>query len=120
MAGTWPGPPHAISPGGHSIDDPEPKYGLAVTGVADPARLIRIDAGRPGLPLSLTKPLGIGVLNSRHEATGERFAQAVAAMTTLNRDAAAAAVAAGIECGTVHGGDPVGCQYWGANIRSRV
>lgn len=75
--------------GGHSIDDPEPKYGLAVTGVGDPGTLMRIDSGRPGTPLSLTKPLGIGVLNTRHKATGERFAQAIDAMTTLNRDAAA-------------------------------
>ena len=36
--------------GGHSIDDPEPKYGMAVTGVADPDRLLRNDAARPGLP----------------------------------------------------------------------
>jgi selenide, water dikinase len=50
--------------GGHSIDDPEPKYGMAVTGVADPDALLRIDAGQPGLPLSLTKPLGLGVLNA--------------------------------------------------------
>jgi selenide, water dikinase len=54
--------------GGHSIDDPEPKYGMAVTGTADPAALLRIDAGRPGLPLSLTKPLGTGVLNAWHKA----------------------------------------------------
>ena len=86
--------------GGHSVDDPEPKYGMAVTGLADPDRLIRADAGRPGQPLTLTKPLGIGVLNSRHKATGEVFEHAVATMTTLNRDAAAAAVAAGIRCGT--------------------
>ena len=86
--------------GGHSVDDPEPKYGMAVTGVADPARLMRNDAGRPGLPLTLTKPLGIGVLNSRHKATGEVFPQAVAAMTALNRAAAAAALAAGVTCAT--------------------
>ncbi|MGH3970905.1 MAG: selenide, water dikinase SelD [Mycobacterium sp.] len=86
--------------GGHSIDDPEPKYGLAVTGVGDPATLMRIDSGRPGTPLSLTKPLGTGVLNTRHKSTGERFAQAIDAMTTLNRDAAAAAVAAGVKCAT--------------------
>jgi selenide,water dikinase len=86
--------------GGHSIDDPEPKYGLAVTGTGDPATLMRIDAGRPGLPLSLTKPLGVGVLNTRHKSTGERFGQAIDAMTTLNRDAAAAAVAAGVRCAT--------------------
>lgn len=86
--------------GGHSVDDPEPKYGLAVTGFADPGRLLRLDAGRPGQPLSLTKPLGIGVLNSRHKATGEVFPEAVAAMTALNRDAAVAALAAGAGCGT--------------------
>ncbi|MEW2296305.1 selenide, water dikinase SelD [Streptomyces sp. NPDC006743] len=86
--------------GGHSVDDPEPKYGMAVTGLVDPGRLLRNDAGRPGLPLSLTKPLGLGVLNNRHKATGERFPQAVAAMTALNRDAAAAAVAAGARCAT--------------------
>ncbi|GAA4249949.1 selenide, water dikinase SelD [Dactylosporangium darangshiense] len=86
--------------GGHSVDDPEPKYGMAVTGVADPDRLLRNDRGRAGLPLTLTKPLGIGVLNSRHKATGEAFPHAVAAMTTLNRAASEAALAAGAECAT--------------------
>ncbi len=86
--------------GGHSVDDPEPKYGMAVTGIADPAKLLRNDAAKPGLPLTLTKPLGIGVLNSRHKATGEVFQAAVATMTALNRDAARAAVAAGIEAAT--------------------
>ncbi|HEX6514391.1 MAG TPA: selenide, water dikinase SelD [Nocardioidaceae bacterium] len=86
--------------GGHSIDDPEPKYGLAVTGLGDPDRLLRNDAGKPGTPLTLTKPLGLGVLNNRHKATGEVFPEAVAVMTTLNRDASAAALAAGVECAT--------------------
>ncbi len=86
--------------GGHSVDDPEPKYGMAVTGIADPERLIRNDAGRAGLPLTLTKPLGLGVLNSRHKQTGETFPQAVAAMTELNREASVAAVAAGVRCAT--------------------
>ncbi|MEV5826352.1 selenide, water dikinase SelD [Spirillospora sp. NPDC052242] len=86
--------------GGHSVDDPEPKYGMAVTGVADPDRLLRNDTGAPGLPLTLTKPLGVGVLNNRHKATGEAFPQAVAAMTELNRDASAAALAAGARCAT--------------------
>jgi len=86
--------------GGHSIDDPEPKYGLAVTGTAPEQDLLRIEAGRAGLPLSLSKPLGVGVLNNRHKATGERFAQAIDVMTTLNRDASRAAVAAGIRCAT--------------------
>src|SRR3984957_18191888 len=66
--------------GGHSIDDPEPKYGMAVTGLAGPAPALRIDAGRPGLPLSLTKPLRSGVLNARHKATGEVFPAAIEVM----------------------------------------
>lgn len=86
--------------GGHSIDDPEPKYGLAVTGIADPGRLLRNDAGVAGVPLTLTKPLGLGVLNNRHKVTGEVFPEAVEVMTTLNRDAARAALAAGVVCAT--------------------
>jgi selenide,water dikinase len=86
--------------GGHSIDDPEPKYGLAVTGLGDPAHLLRNDAGKPGTPLTLTKPLGLGVLNNRHKATGDVFPQAVATMTELNRDASRAALVAGITCAT--------------------
>ncbi|WP_432543569.1 selenide, water dikinase SelD [Kineococcus sp. SYSU DK002] len=86
--------------GGHSIDDPEPKYGMAVTGIGDPDRLLRGDAAVAGLPLTLTKPLGLGVLNNRHKATGEVFAEAVDVMTTLNRDASAAALAAGARCAT--------------------
>ena len=86
--------------GGHSIDDREPKYGLAVTGLGDPSRLLRNDAGEPGLPLTLTKPLGLGVLNNRHKATGETFPEAVAVMTTLNREASRAALAAGARCAT--------------------
>ncbi|TDD96467.1 selenide, water dikinase SelD [Actinomadura rubrisoli] len=86
--------------GGHSVDDPEPKYGMAVTGVADPDLLLRNDTGRPGMPLSLTKPLGLGVLNNRHKATGEVFGHAVEVMAALNRDASAAALDAGAVCAT--------------------
>ncbi|MDQ1714942.1 MAG: selenide, water dikinase [Frankiaceae bacterium] len=86
--------------GGHSIDDAEPKYGLAVTGIADVRELIRNDAAEAGLPITLTKPLGVGVLNNRHKATGEVFPEAIDVMTTLNRAAGAAAVGAGIHAGT--------------------
>jgi selenide,water dikinase len=86
--------------GGHSIDDPEPKYGMAVTGLVDLDRIIRNDAAVPGTPLSLSKPLGVGVLNSRMKATGDVSEAAVASMTALNRDAGRAAVAAGIRAGT--------------------
>jgi selenide, water dikinase len=91
---------HCHVAGGHSIDDPEPKYGMAVTGTADPATLLRIDAGQPGLPLSLTKPIGTGVLNAWHKATGEVSAAAIDVMTTLNADASRRALAAGIRCAT--------------------
>lgn len=90
----------AFLAGGHSIDDREPKYGVAVTGLADPDRLLRNDAARAGLPLTLTKPLGLGVLNNRHKATGERFDEAIAVMSTLNRDAAQAALDAGVTAAT--------------------
>lgn len=86
--------------GGHSIDDPEPKYGMAVTGLVDPNHLLRNDSAVAGLPLTLTKPLGVGVLNNRHKATGEVFAQAVDSMVGLNRAAAVGAVAAGATAAT--------------------
>ena len=86
--------------GGHSVDDAEPKYGMAVTGLAAADTLLRNDAGTAGLPLTLTKPLGVGVLNSRHKATGEVFAHAVESMASLNRDASRAALAAGVRCAT--------------------
>lgn len=73
---------------------------MAVTGIADPAKLLRNDAAEAGLPISLTKPLGSGVLNNRHKRTGEVFAQAVDVMTTLNRDASVAAVDAGAKAAT--------------------
>ena len=86
--------------GGHSVDDPEPKYGMAVTGTADPDRLLRNDAATAGLPITLTKPLGVGLLNNRMKSTGEVSAAAIATMTALNRDAAKAALAAGIRAAT--------------------
>jgi selenide,water dikinase len=50
--------------GGHSIDDPEPKYGLAVTGTVHPAELISNAGARPGDALVLTKPLGVGAITT--------------------------------------------------------
>jgi selenide,water dikinase len=89
--------------GGHSVDDPEPKYGLAVVGLADPDRLLTIAAARPGDRLVLTKPLGTGVVATavkRGQPDPAAVAAAVAAMTTLNRDAAEAALAAGVVAAT--------------------
>jgi selenide,water dikinase len=86
--------------GGHSIDDPEPKYGMAVTGLADPDRLLRNDQARAGQPISLSKPLGVGVLNNQHKQTGEVFAHAIESMVTLNRLACEQAVQAGLAAAT--------------------
>src|SRR3954454_6770164 len=84
--------------GGHSIDDPEPKYGMAVTGVAHPDEVIANSGGRAGDALVLTKPLGAGAISTaakRGLAPDGRVEAAVAVMLELNRDAAAAARAAG-------------------------
>jgi selenide, water dikinase len=86
--------------GGHSVQDETPLYGMAVTGTVHPSQVLRIDAARPGDPISLTKPLGVGILNNRHKTTGEPFPQAVATMAALNRDAAYAAVALGLRAAT--------------------
>jgi selenide, water dikinase len=84
--------------GGHSIDDPEPKYGMAVTGVVHPDEVLTNAGGQAGDELVLTKPLGAGAVATALKkgfAPPEALAAAVAAMTELNRDAAAAALAAG-------------------------
>ncbi len=88
--------------GGHSIDDPEPKYGLAVTGTVHPDRILRNAGGRPGDALVLTKPLGVGAVTTalKRGIAGVPLAAAVRTMTTLNRDAAAAALAAGASAAT--------------------
>jgi selenide, water dikinase len=77
--------------GGHSIDDHEPKYGLAVTGTVHPDRVRRNAGGRPGDRLVLTKPLGTGVITTaiKHQvAPPESAAAAIEGMLRLNRDAA--------------------------------
>jgi selenide,water dikinase len=84
--------------GGHSIDDAEPKYGLAVTGIVHPDRVVRNSTARAGDALFLTKPVGGGVVSTamkRGLAPPAAAAAALRAMTALNRDAAAAALAAG-------------------------
>ena len=87
----------AMIVGGHSIDDAEPKYGLAVTGVVDPDTVLTNAGGRAGDAIVLTKPLGVGAIATalkRGAAGQDELAVAVEAMTTLNADAAAAARAA--------------------------
>lgn len=86
--------------GGHSITAPEPLYGLSATGIVAPDKLMRNDSAEAGLPITLTKPIGVGILNNKHKATGEAIPSAVESMTTLNREAAQAATQAGIKAAT--------------------
>ncbi len=84
--------------GGHTIDDPEPKYGLAVTGIVDPGEELTIAGGAPGDALVLTKPLGAGAVSTalkKEFAPAETVQAAVEVMTELNAAAAAAARAVG-------------------------
>jgi selenide,water dikinase len=83
--------------GGHSIEDAEPKFGWAVTGVVAPDQVIRNVGGLPGDALMLTKPLGAGTVSTavKRGIAGAPIDEAVAVMTTLNRDGATAARAAG-------------------------
>lgn len=84
--------------GGHSVDDPEPKYGLAVVGEVAPDRFLTNTGLRDGDALVLTKALGVGVATTaikRGEASGALAAAAVASMTASNGPAAQAALAAG-------------------------
>ena len=89
--------------GGHSIDDPEPKFGLVGVGEAHPDRLVTNAGARPGDVLVLTKPLGTGVVTTAikaGQAPDHVARRTVEVMATLNRGAADAAQACGIRAGT--------------------
>ena len=84
--------------GGHTIDDPEPKYGMAVTGLLKPGEQLTNAGAQPGDLLVLTKPLGTGIVATaikKAVAPAEAIAAAIASMTTLNRDGAEVARARG-------------------------
>jgi len=84
--------------GGHSIDDPEPKYGMAVTGLVHPDRILRNVGARPGDRLLLTKPLGSGIVSTaikRGLAPAQLVERVVAVMSALNRAAGEALAASG-------------------------
>lgn len=84
--------------GGHSIDDPEPKYGMAVTGLVHPDRILRNVGARPGDRLLLTKPLGSGILTTaikRGVALGPLLDEVTRLMAGLNRAAGEVLAASG-------------------------
>ena len=89
--------------GGHTVDDPEPKYGMCVVGRADPERLLTLEGARPGDLLVLTKPIGTGIITTalkRDGASTEAVDAAVASMIELNEVAAEALLAAGTKACT--------------------
>jgi selenide,water dikinase len=84
--------------GGHSIDDPEPKYGMAVTGLVHPSRILRNVGARPGDRLLLTKPLGSGIVTTaikRELADRPLVERVTALMAELNRTAGEVLAASG-------------------------
>ncbi len=89
--------------GGHTVDDLEPKYGLAVIGIARPEEIIPNSSARPGDRLVLTKPLGLGIITTgikRQRVSPEIEAEAIRVMTTLNRAAAHAMRRIGVRAAT--------------------
>jgi selenide,water dikinase len=93
----------AVTVGGHTVEDTQPKFGLAVTGLIDTATVWSNDRARPGDELWLSKPLGTGIVTTaakRDLASADEIAAAVASMTALNETARDAGLAAGVRAAT--------------------
>ena len=89
--------------GGHTIDDPEPKYGFAVTGLVDPERVVTNAGARVGDVLVLTKPIGTGIIATaikRGACPDDVASKAIETMKSLNRAAAEAMMAVGVSAAT--------------------
>ncbi len=93
----------AVVVGGHSVEDPQPKFGMAVTGLVDPQKVFRNDQAEVGDEIWLTKPLGAGIVTTaakRDACSPEELAAAIEWMQTLNRAACELGQAAGCRCAT--------------------
>jgi selenide, water dikinase len=93
----------AITVGGHTIDDAEPKFGLSVLGTVAPDRVVRNSTARVGDVVFLTKPIGTGVLMTalkRELETEDSVRDVIESMATLNRSAAEAMMAVGVDAAT--------------------
>jgi len=89
--------------GGHSVDDPEPKYGMVAIGEVHPDRIVTLARAQVGDVLVLTKPIGTGVLSTalkRDLASAADLAPAVVSMTTLNAGASKAMLSVGVNAAT--------------------
>ena len=93
----------AVVVGGHSVEDKEPKFGLSVTGLVDPKKMFANTEAKPGDGIYLTKPLGTGIVATAAKfdrCPPETLRTAIAAMSTLNRDACEQGLTAGVRCAT--------------------
>lgn len=89
--------------GGHTVDDPEPKFGMAVTGTVHPDRIVKLSGARPGMSIILTKPLGMGIIATACKAgrvDKALLTRATRLMATLNAGAAKAMQEAGASAAT--------------------
>lgn len=93
----------AVIVGGHSVEDKEPKFGMAVTGLVDPNRMFANTLAQPGDSIYLSKPLGAGILTTAakwDQCSSEELAAGIDSMATLNREAAERGLEAGVRCAT--------------------
>jgi len=93
----------AVVLGGHSLEDKEPKFGMAVTGLIDPSRMFANTEAKPGDSIWLTKPLGTGIVTTSakyDQCEPEELAAAIASMSRLNDQACEWGLAAGVRCAT--------------------
>lgn len=93
----------AVLLGGHTVEDDEPKFGMAVTGLVDPSRMFTNTSAKPGDYVQLTKPIGTGIVTTAHKmdrCEPHELAAAIDSMSTLNRAASELALTAGVRCAT--------------------
>lgn len=113
----------AVVAGGHSVQDSEPKFGMAVTGLVDPERMLTNDRAQPGDQIWLTKPLGTGILTTaakRDLAEPEALRLAIKTMATLNRAAKDLALSVGARCATDITGFGLAGHLWNVARASGV
>lgn len=93
----------AVTVGGHTVEDKEPKFGLSVTGVVDPARTFENTRAQVGDLIYLSKPLGTGIITTaakNDQCSAEALDAAIRSMSALNRSAAEVGLANGVRCAT--------------------
>lgn len=113
----------AVVVGGHSVEDPNPKFGMSVTGVVNPNHVLSNDRAKPGDRIFLSKPLGTGIVTTaakRDGCTQVELAAAVSSMSGLNKVASENALAAGAQCATDITGFGLAGHLWNVARASKV